>query len=141
MIAALFESYNFNPQSIIGSTASLIANAVANSPFRIAGTVGDILGAEDKEKKAELETHVLRYASGVTVLSEDQFQEFDRLLMRIRKDKNISTTIRHQLGGGDIKRADSLVNLSQNDSMKLLSQLKIDKKALLIARDKLASET
>ena len=125
----------------IGATASLIANAVANSPFRIAGTIGDILGAEDKEKKAELETYVIRYDSGVTSVSQEQFQEFDRLLTRIKKDKNISATIRHQLGGGDIKRADSLVNLSQKDSMELFSRLKLDKQILLINRDKLASET
>jgi hypothetical protein len=125
----------------IGATASLIANAVANSPFRIAGTVGDILGAEEKEKKAELETYVLQYASGVTAVSEEQFQEFERLLMRIQKDKNVTATIRHQLGGGDIKYADSLVNLSQKDSIKLLTQLKLDKKVLLTTRDQLASET
>jgi hypothetical protein len=125
----------------IGATASLIANAVANSPFRIAGTVGDILGAEEKDKKAELETYVLQYTSGVTVVSDEQFREFERLLMRIQKDKNITASIRHQLGGGDIKYADSLVNLSQKDSIKLLTQLKLDKKILSTTRDKLASET
>ena len=125
----------------IGATVSLIANAVANSPFRIAGTVGDILGAEEKEKKAELETYTLQYAPGVTTLSGEQFKEFERLLMRIQKDKNVSATIRHQLGGGDIKHADSLVNLSQEDSIHLLSQLKLEKTALLTMRDQLASET
>lgn len=45
------------------------------------------------------------------------------------------------MGGGDIKHADSLVNLSQKDSIKLLTQLKLEKKALLATRDQLASET
>ena len=123
------------------ATAALIANAIASSPFRIAGTVGDILGAEEKKQKTELETYALQYAPGVTVASGEQLQKFERLLMRLQKDKNVTATIRHQLGGGDIKYAESLVNPSQKDNMELLTQLRVDKTALQMTRDQLASET
>ena len=103
----------------IGATAALIANAVASSPFRVAGTVGDILGTDEEEEKTELNTYVLQYAPGVTVVSREQLQEFERLLAPLRKEKNVTATIRHQLGGGDIEHADSLVNLSPKDTLDL----------------------
>jgi len=124
----------------IGATATLIANAVASSPFRVAGTVGDILGT-DEEEKTELKTHILQYASGVTVASGEQLQEFERLLALMRKEKNVTATIRHQLGGGDIEHAASLVNLSPEDTRDLLTQLKQDQVALQRNRDRLSSET
>jgi hypothetical protein len=124
----------------IGATAAVIANAVASSPFRLAGTVGSVLGDEGEEKTA-VETHILQYAPGVTVTSGEQLGEFETLLRQLQKDKNKTATIRHQLGGGDVEYATSLVNLSPKDALSLLDQLKQNKAALQMERDQLSSET
>ncbi len=125
----------------IGATATLIANAVANSPFRIAGTVGDIVGVGAEETDSALETYMLQYAPGVTVVSDEHQQTLERLLSRLRKDKELTATIRHQLGVGDVMRADALVNPSPTDASQLLTQLKLDNALLRTRRDRLASET
>jgi hypothetical protein len=122
----------------IGATAAVIANAVASSPFRLAGTVGGVLGVEGEEETA-LETHFLQYAPGVTVTSEGQLHEFEVLLTQLRKDKNKTATIRHQLGGGDVEHAASLVNLSPEEAFRLIDRLKQDKAVLQMTRDQFSS--
>jgi hypothetical protein len=123
----------------IGATAALIANAVANSPFRIAGTVTNVLGMEEKEQGG-LETYVLQYTPGVTTLSNEQLQKIEALITQLKKDKKLTTTIRHELGGGDIKYANSLINPSTGSTIELMSKLKQDKADLYLERDRLASE-
>jgi hypothetical protein len=123
----------------IGATAALIANAVANSPFRIAGTITNALGMEEKEQGG-LETYVLQYTPGVTTLSKEQLQKIENLIAQLKKDKKLTATIRHELGGGDIEYANSLINPSTSSTIELMSRLKQDKADLYLERDRLASE-
>ncbi len=124
----------------VGATAALIANAVANSPFRIAGTLTSVLGIEEKEQK-ELETFVFQYTPGVTTLSDEQLQKIETLITQLKKDKKLTATIRHELGGGDIEYANTLMNPSSVSTIQLVSKLKQDKTELYVERDRLASET
>jgi hypothetical protein len=124
----------------IGVTASLIANAVANSPLRVAGTVTDILGVSKKEPN-NLETYTLQYAPGVTTLSGEQVLKLEELIKHLKKDKKVAVTIRHELGGGDIFYAGSLVNPSNSDTIELISKLQRQKADLYLERDTLASQT
>ncbi|MBW3019656.1 hypothetical protein KY329_05760, partial [Candidatus Woesearchaeota archaeon] len=125
----------------IGATATLIANAVANSPFRIAGTVGDIVGVTEEKAEGVLDTRTLRFAPGVTGLSADNLQQLEELLTLLQKDKEVIATIRHHLGAGDVMRADALVNPSPNEVMELLVELKLEKASLSTRRDRLSAET
>ncbi len=124
----------------ISATTVLIANAVANSPFRIAGTLTSALGIEEKEQK-ELETFVFQYTPGVTTLSDEQLQKIETLITHLKKDKKLTAIIRHELGGGDIEYANTLMNPSGSSTIQLVSKLKQDKTELYMERDRLASET
>lgn len=124
----------------VGATTALIANAVANSPFRIAGTLTSVLGIEEKEQK-ELETFVFQYTPGVTTLSDEQLQKIGTLITQLKKDKKLTATIRHELGGGDIEYANTLMNPSSSRTIQLVSKLKQEKTELYLERDRLASET
>jgi hypothetical protein len=124
----------------ISATAALIANAVANSPFRIAGTVTNVLGMEEKEQGG-LQTYILQYTPGVTTLSNEQLQKIEILITQLKKNKKLTATIRHELGGGDIEYADSLINPSSGSTIELVTKLKQEKTDLYMERDRLASET
>jgi hypothetical protein len=123
----------------IGATAAIIANAVANSPLRVAGTVTDILGIDKKEPNG-LETYVLKYAPGVTTLSAEQLLKIEELIKNLKKDKQVAVTVRHELGGRDITYAGSLVNPSNSETAELIAKLQAQKADLYMQRDALASE-
>ncbi len=125
-------------QAAIGAAASLIANAVAGSPYRVAGTIGNILGGE-KEEPSGAEVHVVQYAAGVTTLSQEQAEELAEIRDRLRREKDLSVTVRHHLGGGDIEKADLLVNPSATQTQELLAKLRLERTELQRVRDELAS--
>jgi len=125
-------------QAAIGAAASLIANAVAGSPYRGAGTIGNILGGE-KEEPGGAEVHVVQYAAGVTTLSQEQAEELAEIRDRLRREKDLSVTVRHHLGGGDIEKADLLVNPSAAQTQELLAKLRLERSELQRVRDELAS--
>lgn len=126
-------------QAAVGAAADLIANAVAGSPFRIAGTIGNLVGGEKEAGGAE--THLVQYAAGVTTLSEKQTGELAKIVERLRRQKDLSVTVRHQLGGGDIEKANRLVNPSSTESRELLAKLRQNRSQLRQLRDELAGQT
>ena len=126
-------------QAAVGAAATLIASAVAGSPYRVAGTIGNILGGE-KEEPSGTETYVVQYAAAVTTLSAEQAEELAAIAERLRRERGLSVTIRHQLGGGDIEAANSLVNLSSVDTRNLLAKLRKERGELQRLRDELAGQ-
>lgn len=126
-------------QAAVGAAASLIANAVAGSPYRVAGTIGNILGGE-KEEPDGAETYVVQYGAGVTTLSQEQTEGLAQIRERLRREKDLSVTVRHHLGGGDIEKADRLVNPTSSQTQELLAKLRYERTELQRARDELASQ-
>ncbi len=126
-------------QAAVGAAASLIANAVAGSPYRVAGTIGNILGG-DKEEPGGAETYVVQYGAGVTTLSQEQTEGLAKIRERLRREEDLSVTIRHHLGGGDIEKADRLVNPTATQTQELLARLRYERAELQRVRDELASQ-
>ncbi len=127
-------------QAAVGAAATLITNAVAGSPYRVAGTISNILGGEEKATSGA-EIHVVQYAPAVTTLSEKQVGELASIRERLRRERDLSVTVRHQLGGGDIEKANSLVNLSPTETRELLAKLRQERAELQRMRDELAGQT
>lgn len=127
-------------QAAVGAAATLIAGAVAGSPYRVAGTIGNILGGE-KEEPSGAETQVVQYAAAVTTLSVEQAEEVAIIAERLRRERDLSVTVRHHLSGGDIGAANSLVNLSPEDTRELLVKLRQERAELQRLRNELAGQT
>ncbi len=127
-------------QAAVGAAATLIAGAVAGSPYRVAGTIGNILGGE-KEETSGAETHVVEYAAGVTALSDRQAAELAQIAERLRNERDLAVTVRHHLGGADIEKAAGLVNLSDPQTKALLAKLRQERTELQRRRDELAGQT
>ncbi len=126
-------------QAAVGAAASLIGGAVAGSPYRVAGTIGNILGVE-KEEATGAETYVVKYDAGVTTLSEEQIAELVKIRERLRREHDLTVTVRHQLGEGDIGKAGGLVNPSAAETQELLTRLRQERAELVRTRAELAGE-
>ena len=63
-----------------------------------------------------------------------------RIGERLRRERDLSVTVRHQLGGGDIEHADGLVNPSSTQARELLVKLRQDRAGLQQVRDALAGQ-
>ncbi len=126
-------------KAAVGAAATLIGSAVAGSPTRVVGTIGNILGG-GKEEPTGAETRVVQYAAGVTTLSKEQTAELAKIRERLRRERDLSVTVRHNLGGGDIEKANGLVNLSPTEARELLEKLRQDRAGLQQARDELAGQ-
>jgi len=127
-------------RAAVGAAAALIAGAVAGSPFRVAGTIGNVLGGEQEEATGA-ETHVVQFAPAVTTLSADQTAELAEIRERLRRERDLFVTVRHHLGGGDIEQANGLINLSSMETRELLAKLRQERTELQQVRDELAGQT
>ena len=127
-------------QAAVGAAATLIAGAVAGSPYRVAGTIGNILGG-DKEEASGAETYVVEYAAGITMLSDRQAAELAQIAERLRNERDLAVTVRHHLGAADIEKAAGLVNLSEPQTKALLAKLRQERTELRRRRDELAGQT
>ncbi|NLZ05728.1 MAG: DUF748 domain-containing protein [Phycisphaerae bacterium] len=127
-------------QAAVGAAATLIAGAVAGSPYRVAGTIGNILGG-DKEETSGAETYVVEYAAGITMLSDHQAAELAQIAERLRNERDLAVTVRHHLGAADIEKAAGLVNLSEPQTKALLAKLRQERTELRRRRDELAGQT
>ncbi|OHB64505.1 MAG: hypothetical protein A2Y76_01405 [Planctomycetes bacterium RBG_13_60_9] len=82
----------------------------------------------------------MQYAASVTTLSQEQAGDLAEIRERLRRERDLSITVRHHLGGGDIENANGLVNLSATEAKRLLARLRQDRAELQQARDELASQ-
>jgi hypothetical protein len=106
----------------LGAAASatfvkIVANAIAASPFRVAGTVVDVatLGqAEKAEKESEGDVSI-DFSPGDAGVTAVQAAKLGALLDRIRDGENIGLKLRHDLGGGDISRLGPRANPPRKD--------------------------
>lgn len=70
----------------------------------------------------------------MTALEPDQRAQFEKLVQRLRKEKDLELTLRHELGGGDISIAQDRANPSLDAATALAYQLRARKLELSTQR-------
>lgn len=115
--------------------ARLIRNAIASSPFRIVGTVGDLAGLGQGEERPPEETLSLEFGPGGTVLEAAARERLDEIIERMRSDDELVLSLNHELGRGDLQRAVILSNPSRSACMDLAARLRKRKREALAARE------
>jgi hypothetical protein len=116
-----------------GGVSQVIATAVAAAPLKAANDVGAVFGLGANKPTEELPTKVA-FAPGSAALGPSQYAELTPLLRKMRKDPSLTLTIRHQLGNGDVARAEILANPDGPTRQALESQLRDREKSLLRQR-------
>jgi hypothetical protein len=125
----------------VKTLGTLIANAIASSPFRVAGAVVDMvaLGGEEK-KEGDEEPIILAFNPGDTFARSSELARLAPLLDRFRQEEGLSVTLRHELGGGDIPRTALRANPSRADCLDLASRLRRKKGEILRFREEVAEQ-
>jgi hypothetical protein len=123
----------------VGAIGSIVATAIASAPLKVAGGVTDMLPFGKKDK-APLEPVELAFAPGVTHLSDAGRQSLDRIVALLQKDKNVALQLRHELGSGDVSRAEARANPDLQECQNLAYRLRSRKLSLLAARAQLGGQ-
>ncbi len=121
----------------VGAIASVVTTAVASAPVKLAGGIGDILTGARKASSGQ-ETVILAFDPGVSDLSDQARHTLDRLVVRLRKDKNAQLILRNALSQADLGRVELRANPDREACEHLAYQLHNRKMDLLARRAELA---
>ncbi len=121
----------------VKTLSTQIAKAVLNSPFRVAKFGMDLvpvpIGKGGKEKGAE-EPAAIEFAPGDGGLAEGERRKIEALVERLRRDRTVQVTLRHEAGEADVARAGILANPAPAEAAALAQGLRERKADLLAAR-------
>jgi hypothetical protein len=122
-----------------GAFGAVVATAIASAPIKLAAPVTDLLPFA-KKGEPPLAPVELPFAPGAAGLSDAERHSLDQLIALLQKDKNVTLQLRHELGGGDVSRAEARANPDLQECQYLAYQLHARKLALLTERAQLAGQ-
>lgn len=126
--------------AIVNATATVIARAIAASPFRVVGGITGMigLGAEPEDPKAELER--VTFAAGSVEIPPDAEQALVRAAAAVSADTDEVLVVKHVLSAADVERAELLANPPAADVLALVERLRQRRVELTRAHDRAAAE-
>jgi hypothetical protein len=127
----------------VTTLGTLIANAVASSPFRVVGTLGDLvpIGGEEEEEEEEGEQLMaLSFSPGDTYLSRAERIKLQQLAEQLREQEGAAVTLRHELGRGDVDIAARRANPTIAECLELSVRLRNKRKEIAGMRDQWAAK-
>ena len=108
----------------IAALGSVLADAIAKSPLRVAGAFTGLLGigggSEDLGKRAR----IVPFVPGDASLPADLQTELQSLVAFAAGDRDITLLLRHDLGGTDLTRMQLLANPTPADATALAARLR-----------------
>lgn len=118
-----------------------VGRALANSPFRVLGQVGDIGNAALSFVPGSnllsfdfgediMRTCLVSFEAGESALDAASRAALDDLARRLRENPEVGIVVSHELGGGDMARLERLTSPSREDCQALYQRL-IQRKAAL----------
>jgi hypothetical protein len=146
------EEYKVGGGQIAGAAVtalgSILATAMASAPLKVTGGVTQLVGIDQaipilgggkkKQTGPQLAGAVEFYPGAGSESSDAATITLQELIERMRRDKTLEVTLRHELSGGDIARAAQRANPSTEQAAALGADLRQRKAALLQQRDELA---
>ncbi|HQY89746.1 MAG TPA: hypothetical protein PK402_13925, partial [Tepidisphaeraceae bacterium] len=111
----------------IGAVSQVVITAFASAPLKILNLGGDGPPAPDDV--------VLTFSAGDAYITPELQTQIEALVQKMRKDKNLEVTIRHDMGSADLERALVRSNPTREDAMDLANSLRAEKSALLAERE------
>ncbi len=119
---------------MVGAVASVILTAIASAPVK---AVNDIFGL-GKHGKDTIPPVNLDFAGGDAVLSANDAVSLTAVIEKLKKDKSLEVTVKHELGSGDVTRAAIRANPTPEECQVLAANLRRKKAQLLVIRSAVA---
>jgi hypothetical protein len=128
----------------VTALSSIFATAMASAPLKVTSSVTSVVGLDKafgkKSKDAgPQEAGAIDFAPGVTDPTDGRLIE--EMARRLRGDKNLELTLRHQLGSGDLSLAAERANPPADVCLAMTQQLRQRKAELTATRARLSSES
>ena len=111
--------------------SSVIASALASSPLRMAGALGNLVGGDEEPVE---ETRVVAFGVGGVLAGGPALVELEPLLERLLDDDTVVLRLRHALGSGDVAAVARRANPTPEDCLILCSKLRERREQLLTER-------
>ncbi|MEQ8767647.1 MAG: DUF748 domain-containing protein [Planctomycetota bacterium] len=132
-------------QVALTTLSQLILDALANSPFRVLGTVqGTMQGIAPfgggAEEPKPLETEILEFQPGTIELTARARQKLREMRRRLDLDPELQITLRHELGKEDLVQAGRRANPDPAETKELIRHRRERIVQIEQARDRLARE-
>lgn len=124
-------------EAAIEALALAIADAVARSPFRIAGAVTGLLGLGSQPSDLDGLAASLDCQPGS---AEPDLQALAKLLQRTADDPEVKFVLTHDLGAADMQRASDLANPPAAVRRAAIERLRARRSLLIARRTALATE-
>ena len=127
-------------QTALTLLGSLIADAVASSPFRLVGGVVDMIplgGEEESEEEALVQVTFDPGDSYVARMGENLLEP---LIERLEEKENLQVNLEHGLGKGDLACVRLRANPSKEDCLELTARLKNQRTGLQNERTRTAGK-
>ena len=128
-------------RAVATTLGQLIGDALSASPFRIIGGVLDLTGLGFGEPvELSPDSIAVDFEPGQSSFASVAWDGMRPLIDAMRRDESIRIVVQHELGGGDVARAERLANPSEAECLQLVERLRARKREVLRARDVLASD-
>ena len=112
--------------------SQVIVVAVASAPLKAMNDVGGLIGLGGGPKQPQTFTVTYPFSPGSAAF--DAVQTLSPLYFQLKKDPNLTITIRHQIGAGDVRVLSVRANPTKEQCSNLESQLRSRKTQLLDLR-------
>jgi hypothetical protein len=125
----------------VGAFAPIVATAVASAPLKVVGGAGGLIGmGGGKKQRLPEEPVAVGFAAGDATLEHDYDPAIRAVAERMRRDRKMEVTLRHDLGAEDVTRLEPRANPDPADSTNLAYRLRQRKLALLAERAGVAGQ-
>lgn len=122
--------------------AKVIADAIASSPFRVLGSVTDMVGLTKEKSDDFAEDAVsVSFPRADTSLALDIREQLEDLLELLDDEDELTVVLQHELGTLDLARADILANPSPEDCRELAQRLRSKRDQLCVTRSAIVAES
>ncbi len=121
-----------------GATTSVVANAIASSPLRLASGLTGLFGFGGSEEQEPVAPSALAFAPGASALESEARAEAARLVQRLSSDARLVLVLEHELAPADVERAQLLANPDREHCLALAAALRAERTRLSGERERVA---